>query len=61
VTSDGETWRLWRDEPGFSQRGTGEFEEDGAVMRLRFDLDEDGTWKRDLEVVYRRKARQDEP
>ena len=56
VTSEGDTWRLWRDDPGFSQRGTAAFEEDGAAMRLRFDLDnEGGKWKRDLEVVYRRK------
>ena len=47
-------WRFWRDHPGFSQRSTGVFEDGGRTIRAVVDLNEDGSWKADLEVIYRR-------
>jgi hypothetical protein len=54
VRADG--FDLWRDEPGFRQRGTGTFDEGGSAMRVLFELNTDGTFKRDLELTYRRRA-----
>ena len=52
--SDG-TWRFWRDTPGFSQRFTGTFAEDGATITAQGELSRDGeTWEGDLAITYRR-------
>jgi hypothetical protein len=48
-------WKIWRDEPGFKQRFTGSFKHDGRELELRTELNEDGTWKPDLEMDYRRR------
>ena len=48
-------WRVWRDWPGFSQRFTGTFSDDGDTMTCPGELSEDdATWKPDLHVTYRR-------
>lgn len=52
---DGGVWRLWRDQHGFSQRATGTFEDGGRTIRWRSELQEDGPYKPDLEVIYRRR------
>jgi len=54
VTFAGGVWRCWRDHPGFSQRFTGTFEDGGRTIRGRWELQETGPWKVDLEVTYRR-------
>jgi hypothetical protein len=51
---EGGVWRFWRDHPGFSQRSTGVFEDGGRTIRTLVELNEDGSWKPDLEVIYRR-------
>ncbi|HYI26177.1 MAG TPA: hypothetical protein VD767_12270 [Thermomicrobiales bacterium] len=49
------TWRYWRDWPGFSQRFTGRFSDDGRTMSGVAELCEDGTaWMEDLPMTYRR-------
>ena len=55
TVDDSGAWRLWRDHPGFSQRATGVFEEGGRTIRWRSELQQDGPWKADLEVIYRRR------
>jgi hypothetical protein len=48
-------WRVWRDWPGFSQRVTATFSDDGDTIVLPGELSEDdATWKPDLTVTYRR-------
>jgi hypothetical protein len=54
VTFDRGVLRIWRDHPGFSQRFSGMFEDGGRTIRGRWELNEDGTWKDDLQIVYRR-------
>ena len=51
----GSEWQLWRDAPGFSQRFTGTFAEDGDVITGLWQLSrDDSTWDDDLEITYRR-------
>ena len=48
-------WKWWRDQPGFSQRFTGTFEDGGRTIEGLSQLCEDGsTWKDDLAITYRR-------
>ena len=48
-------WRIWRDWPGFSQRFTGMFSDDGDTITGNGELSEDdATWKPDLQVTYKR-------
>jgi hypothetical protein len=48
-------WRFWRDWPGFSQRFTGTFSEDGDTVTGNVELSTDGaTWEWDLQISYRR-------
>lgn len=47
--------RFWRDEPGFAQRATVSVEADGSVLQFRTQLNEDGSYRRDLEMTYRRR------
>jgi hypothetical protein len=50
-------WRMWRTVPGFAQRMTGRFSDDGAAISVRGELSRDGeTWEQDLDVDYRREA-----
>ena len=54
--SDG-VMRMWRDEPGFSQRFTGSFGNGGDAISGLWELSRDGsTWDDDLEVSFRRPA-----
>ena len=55
VRVEGGIWKVWRDHPGFSQRFTGTFEDEGRTLRLVTELQQDGPWKPDLEAVYRRR------
>lgn len=48
-------WKFWRDSPGFSQRITGTFSEDGNTITSHGELSRDGsTWEQDLSVTYAR-------
>lgn len=50
--SDG-TWNMWRDAPGFSQRFTGTFSDDGKTIKVLGELLRDGVnWERDFEQTY---------
>ena len=50
-----DAWRIWRDEPGFSQRFEGTFAEDGNTLSGVWQLArDDATWADDLEITYRR-------
>jgi hypothetical protein len=49
-------WKMWRESPGFSQRMTGVFGDDGNTIAWRGELSRDGsTWEPDLDVTYTRK------
>jgi hypothetical protein len=50
------TWRFWRDDPAFSQRFTGTFDDDGATITGRGSYSRDGgEWTDDLALTYRRR------
>ena len=50
-------WRMWRNEPGFSQRFTGTFSEDGDTIEGLWELSlDDTTWNDDLKISFRRNA-----
>ena len=50
-----DSWKLWRDAPGFSQRFTYTFEDDGSTIVGVAQLSRDGaTWEDDLKITYRR-------
>lgn len=50
-------WTLRRDGEPFAQRFTGTFSDDGATIRGRWELAEDGgDWKPDFDVTYTRVA-----
>ena len=52
--SDG-GWRWWRDAPGFSQRFTGTFSQDGDTIAGVWEVSTDNSsWTNDLEIAYRR-------
>lgn len=49
------TWRIWRDDPAFSQRFEAVVSEDGAVVAGNWEKRRgDGAWEHDFAVVYRR-------
>lgn len=53
---DNEAWRIWRNAPGFSQRFTGTFADNGDVIAGRWQLcQDDKNWNDDLEITYRRR------
>jgi hypothetical protein len=57
VAMEGDTLRMWRDAPGFSQRMEGTLSEDGATLALVGQLSrDDETWDDDLAVTYTRAA-----
>jgi hypothetical protein len=52
--SDG-IWKLWRDAPGFSQRFTGTFNDDGDVIEGTWEHSADGeNWEVDFDETYTR-------
>jgi hypothetical protein len=55
VTLRDDTWRWWRNAPGFSQRFTGTILDDGRTIIGKGELSRDGsTWEGDLELTYTR-------
>jgi len=50
-------WRLWRDNPGFSQRFTGTFGDNGNTITGAWEKSTDGsTWEHDFDLTYRKVA-----
>lgn len=48
-----ETWKLWREAPGFSQRFTGKFSEDGKGIAGAWERSSDGAnWEHDFALTY---------
>jgi hypothetical protein len=57
VSVSKEAWEFSRDAPGFSQRFTGTFEEEGDRISGLWKLSrDDTTWEDDLQITYRRAA-----
>ena len=57
VAMEGDTFRMWRDEPGFRQRMEGTLSEDGATFALTGQLSrDDETWEEDLATTFARVA-----
>lgn len=49
------SWKWWRTAPGFSQRMTGTFSDDGRTIVSKGELSRDGSfWEGDLELTYTR-------
>jgi hypothetical protein len=47
--------KIWRDQPGFRQRFSGHFSDDGNTFGGTFELNEDEAgWNDDLQMTYRR-------
>jgi hypothetical protein len=47
------TWTLWREFPGFSQRFSGVISEDGDTIQARWEKSSDGvTWEHDFNLTY---------
>ena len=46
-------WKIWREAPGFSQRFTSTFSEDGNTITGRWEKSLDGThWEHDFDLTY---------
>ena len=55
VTLSNNTWKWWRNAPGFSQRFTATIADDGRTIVGRGELSRDGTtWEGDLALTYTR-------
>jgi hypothetical protein len=55
MSLEGGVWRMWRDAPGFAQRMTGTFSDDGNTITHYGELSRDGaSWEPDLQVTYTR-------
>jgi hypothetical protein len=48
-----QVWKLWRDDPKFSQRFTGAFSDDGNTINAAWEKSEDGKpWELDFNLTY---------
>jgi hypothetical protein len=53
---DDGVWQMSRDEPGFNQRFTGTFDDDGDSIVGVWEASPDGSkWERDLEISFHRR------
>ena len=51
-------WKLWREAPGFSQRFTSTFSDDGKTIRGSWETSSDGMqWKHDFDITYTKLSR----
>jgi hypothetical protein len=58
MTLDDGVWKQWRHAPGFHQRFTGRFRDDGNTIDAAWEFSEDGeTWRLDFELSFRRAHR----
>ena len=47
------TWKIWRDFPGFSQRFTGTFSKDRKTIKAQWEKSsENSTWEHDFDLTY---------
>lgn len=54
---DNGVWQLWRDEPGFYQRFTGTFGDDGKTITGRHERSDDGAqWDLEFDIIYTKLA-----
>lgn len=50
-------WKLWRDSPGFSQRFTGTFGDDGSTITGFWEKSGDGeAWEHDFDLAYTKQS-----
>ena len=50
-----DTWKIWRNSPGFSQRFAGKFSDNGDIITAHWEKSSDGsTWEHDFDVTYTR-------
>jgi hypothetical protein len=50
-------WTMWRDAPGFHQRFSGAFDDDGDTILAQWEKSSDGlSWEHDFDLTYRRTA-----
>jgi hypothetical protein len=55
IAMEGSTLRMWRDEPGFSQRLEAKLSDDGSTLAGASQLSrDDETWADDLAITYTR-------
>ena len=48
-------WKVWRDAPGFSQRFTGTFSDDGNTITAQWEYSSDGSkWEHDFDMTYKK-------
>lgn len=53
MSLNGGMWKLWREAPGFWQRFTGVFSEDGKTIRGAWEKSVDGSaWEHDFDLTY---------
>ncbi len=51
-------WKLWRDSPGFSQRFTGTFGDDGDTITGFWEKSGDGeAWEHDFDLTYTKETK----
>lgn len=55
MSLDRDTWKLWRDFPGFSQRFIATFSDDRNMIAARWEISSDGSnWELDFKQTYTR-------
>jgi hypothetical protein len=48
-------WKIWREAPGFHQRFTGTFSDDGTAITAYWEGSRDGSnWEHDFDLTYRK-------
>jgi hypothetical protein len=58
MSLEGRVWKQWRNAPGFLQRFTGTFSEDGNTITASWEKSTDGAnWEHDFDLMYRRTGR----
>ena len=55
MSLSGNTWKLWRNAPGFSQRFEGKLSDDDNIITAHWEKSFDGsTWEHDFDLTYKR-------
>jgi hypothetical protein len=54
MSLSGGVWKLWRQGEPFSQRFTGTFIDNGRTIEGRWEINEDGEWRTDFDLTYRK-------
>ncbi len=55
MSLEGREWRQWRQAPGFSQRFSGTFSDDGNTITAKWEKSSDGvSWEHDFDLTYPR-------